>query len=345
MNPSQPGTTLQRGAQAPARPFADALPALACGALRQLASLGSLRSRLSILIYHRVLAEPDALFPDEIDARRFEQQLGFLKANFNIIPLREAVEGLRNDSLPPRAACLTFDDGYADNADIALPLLQKHGVPATVFVATGFLGGGRMWNDTIIELIRNAPAAIDLSAAGYGVFALDTVAQRRDAIAALLGKLKYVPMEQRRLQVEAIAALVPVSLPRDLMMSVAQVRQLHQAGIEIGAHTVNHPIIARLPAAAARQEIADGKAALEAMIDAPVRLFAYPNGKPGQDYQAEHVAMVRELGFDAAVSTSWGAARPGSDLFQLPRFTPWDRDRLRFTLRMMKNLGARGVTA
>jgi peptidoglycan/xylan/chitin deacetylase (PgdA/CDA1 family) len=320
------------------------LPSLACGALKQLGSIGSLRKRLSILIYHRVLAQPDPLFPEEIDARRFEQHLGFLKANFNIIPLREAVAGLRNNTLPPRAACLTFDDGYADNAEIALPLLQKHGVHATVFVATGFLGGGRMWNDTIIELIRNAPVAIDLSAAGYGAFTLDTIGARRQAITALLGKLKYVPMEQRQQHVDAIAALVPVHLRNDLMMTSAQVRQLHQAGIEIGGHTVHHPIIARLPAAAARQEIADGKDALEAMIGAPVRLFAYPNGKPGQDYQAEHVAMVKQLGFEAAVSTSWGAARPGSDLFQLPRFTPWDRSRLRFTFRMMQNLSKSGQT-
>jgi peptidoglycan/xylan/chitin deacetylase (PgdA/CDA1 family) len=320
------------------------LPSLACGAFKRLSSIGPLRKRLSILIYHRVLAQQDPLFPAEIDAPRFERHLGFLKANFNIIPLSEAVEGLRNDSLPPRAACLTFDDGYADNAEIALPLLQKHGVHATVFVATGFLDGGRMWNDTIIELIRNAPTAIDLSAAGYGAFTLGTIQQRRQAITTLLGKLKYVPMERRQQQVDAIAALVPVTLRKDLMMTPAQVRQLHSAGIEIGGHTVNHPIIARLPAAAARQEIADGKDALEAMIGAPVKLFAYPNGKPGQDYHAEHVAMVKQLGFQAAVSTSWGAARPGSDLLQLPRFTPWDRDRLRFTFRMMKNLGSAGDT-
>ena len=321
-----------------------ALPAIACGALKQIASFGSLKKRLSILIYHRVLAQPDPLFPDEIDAVRFEQQLRYLKANFNIISLADAVEGLRNDSLPPRAACLTFDDGYADNATIALPILQRFGVHATVFVATGFIDGGRMWNDTIIELVRRSPATLDLSAAGYGVFTLDSVAARQAAIKSLLDQLKYIPMEERLRQVEAIAALSAVALPDDLMMSSAQVRQLHAAGIEIGAHTIDHPILARLPAAEARQQIADGKAALEAMIGTPVNLFAYPNGKPGRDYLAEHVAMIEQLGFRAAVSTSWGAARHGNDLFQLPRFTPWDRARLPFTLRMLKNLRSRGDT-
>jgi peptidoglycan/xylan/chitin deacetylase (PgdA/CDA1 family) len=322
----------------------DLLPALACRLLKQVASADRLRGRLSILIYHRVLARPDPLFPDEIDAQRFEQQLRYLKANFNLLPLCDAVEALRNGCLPPRSACLTFDDGYADNATIALPLLQKYEVPATIFVATGFLDGGRMWNDTIIELIRLAPDAIDLSSAGFGPFALDTVARRQHAIRTLLDALKYLPIEAREAQVEALAALVPVTLPADLMMSTEQLRQVHHAGIHIGGHTVNHPIIARLPDASARREIVDGKAALEAMIDAPVTLFAYPNGKPGTDYCAEHVRMVNEAGFTAAVSTSWGAARQGNDLFQLPRFTPWDRSQVRFTMRMLQNLRSRGET-
>ena len=66
--------------------------------------------------------------------------------------------------------------------------------------------------------------------------------------------------------------------------------------------------------------------------------FAYPNGKPGRDYRADHAKMVREIGFDAAVSTAHGAARAGSDLYQLPRFTPWDRGSARFMLRMAQNM-------
>ena len=116
------------------------------------------------------------------------------------------------------------------------------------------------------------------------------------------------------------------------MLSIAE------AGMEIGAHTVHHPIVARMERSAARAEMADGKAALEAIIGSRVSTFAYPNGKPGQDYLAEHVALAREIGFDSAVSTAWGAARPGADLFQLPRFTPWDRSAMRFTLRLLHNL-------
>jgi peptidoglycan/xylan/chitin deacetylase (PgdA/CDA1 family) len=340
----EPSMPHQRTDQFDPRPAAPAWSGMASHAMRHLGFLGSARQRLSILIFHRVLPRQDAIFPDEVDASRFDAQLTQLKQCFNIVPLAEGVRALQAGKLPPRAACITFDDGYADNATIALPILQRHGVHATFFIASGFLDGGRMWNDTVIELVRRAPARIDLRAAGQGEFVLDTVAQRQAAIAHLLAALKYLPLEQRLRQVAALCALVPVDLPDDLMMSAEQVRLLHRAGMGIGAHTVNHPIVARMEAAGARQEIADGKAALEAIIGAPVTLFAYPNGKPGQDYLAEHVAMVQELGFEAAVSTSWGAARPGGDLFQLPRFTPWDRRPLRFMLRMLQNLRRNGDT-
>ncbi|HZV67489.1 MAG TPA: polysaccharide deacetylase family protein [Telluria sp.] len=325
-------------------PAGATLPSLACRALAGAVSLSHLRKRLSILIYHRVLPQPDPLFPAEPDALRFDQQLGYLKQAFNIIPLGEAVRGLRHNCLPPRAACITFDDGYADNAEVALPILKLHGVSACFFVATGFLNGGRMWNDTVIELVRHAPDHIDLDSLKLGQFTLDSIPKRQAAIAALLGALKYLPPDARQAQVDAIGALLGVAVRRDLMMSDEQVRRLHRAGMEIGGHTVNHPIVARLPPSAARTEIADGKYALEQLLGEPIRLFAYPNGKPGQDYQAEHVAMVRGMGFEAAVSTAWGAARSGSDLFQLPRFTPWDRTPLRFTLRMMRNLARNGET-
>jgi peptidoglycan/xylan/chitin deacetylase (PgdA/CDA1 family) len=333
-------TSATAASQRPSASLSD----LACRALAGAVSLSPLRHRLSILIYHRVLPQADALFPADVDAVRFDRHLGFLRQCFNFVPLGEAVGGLRDGTLPPRAACITFDDGYADNAEVALPILQRHGLSATFFVATGFLNGGRMWNDTVIELMRRAPATIDLGSLGLGQFTLGSPQQRRQAIGSLLEALKYLPLDVRQQKVEAMAALLKLTPPDDLMMSGEQVRQLHRAGMEIGGHTVNHPIIARMNSDGARAEIANGKAALEQIIDAPVRLFAYPNGKPGQDYHAEHVAMVKDLGFDAAVSTSWGAASAASDLFQLPRFTPWDQGQLRFTARMMRNLANSGHT-
>lgn len=296
-------------------------------------------ARLSILIYHRVLPEPDPLFPSEVDSARFDHQMQQVSRLFNVLPLTVAVERLKSGTLPARAACITFDDGYADNAEIALPILKKHGIPATFFIATGYLDGGIMFNDSIIESIRMTKGlSIDLSPIGLSEFPLDTIAQKRFAIGNILSCLKYKPLAQRQTLVDALSSLASVQLPADLMMKSGQVKRLSDSGMEIGGHTVNHPILASIDRDTAKAEIANNKQHLEELTGKPVRLFAYPNGKPDTDYLAAHVAIVKELGFDAAVSTAKGVANRHSDLFQLPRFTPWDRSSLRFSLRLIGNL-------
>ena len=299
------------------------------------------RARLSILIFHRVHAVPDVMFPGEPDAKRFEETLGWAKDWFNFLPLPEAVARLRTGSLPGRAAAITFDDGYADNCLVALPILQRLGLHATFFIATGFLNGGRMWNDTVIEAVRHIAAPdLDLAALGMGRYSTGTVPQKREAIEAILSAAKYLPQGHRDEVASAIQEAAGAELPNDLMMSGSQVRHLRDAGMEIGAHTRTHPILAKCSSAIAEREIADGRDELTELLGKPSRLFAYPNGKPGRDYNHAHVDMVKRMGFDAAVSTSWGAARSGIDYFQLPRFTPWAEPRMRFALQLAQNLVA-----
>jgi peptidoglycan/xylan/chitin deacetylase (PgdA/CDA1 family) len=120
---------------------------------------------------------------------------------------------------------------------------------------------------------------------------------------------------------------------------------MHNSGMEIGGHTASHPILTQMENSAACTDIATGKEMLEDIIRAPVRVFAYPNGKPGRDYLPDHVRMVKKLGFDAAVSTAHGAARKDSDLHQLPRFTPWDQRPMRFALLMARNMLKTGEAA
>jgi len=300
------------------------------------------RARLSVLIFHRVLPRPDPLFPGEIDAAGFDAICRWVKGWFNVLALDDAARRLREGSLPERALAITFDDGYADNHDVALPILLRHGLVCTFFVATGFLDGGRMWNDTVIESVRRTLLPrLDLRGVcgmDLGIHELESPQDRRAAIDQVIGGIKYMAPAERQAVVDAIAERAQAALPGDLMMSSGQVRGLHRAGMQIGGHTVSHPILARLDRHAARDEIESGKQALEALIAEPVTLFAYPNGKPVEDYTGEAVALVRELGFDAAVSTAWGAAGAGADPFQLPRFTPWDRTKLRFAARLAANL-------
>lgn len=292
--------------------------------------------RLGVLYYHRTLPAPDPILNDEIDGVTFERHITFLASEFNVIPLGEACARLANGSLPARALSITFDDGYASNEQIALPILHRLKLSATFFIATGFLEGGVMFNDAVIETVRAAASGMhDLSPFGLGMVELDGQASRRAAADRLIAMLKYRAPAERAMLVEEIAETMRSFLPRNLMMTPAQIRALHRAGMEIGAHTVNHPILTSVGDEEARAEIRTSKRTLEDIIGAPVTLFAYPNGKPGQDYAPQHVRFVREAGFSAAVSTVHGICHGSTDPFQLPRIGPWDSDPRRLAARLL----------
>ncbi|MEQ8662759.1 MAG: polysaccharide deacetylase family protein, partial [Gammaproteobacteria bacterium] len=116
-----------------------------------------------------------------------------------------------------------------------------------------------------------------------------------------------------------------------------EIRALHAAGMEIGGHTESHPILAGLPDADAAGEIARNKSTLEDIIGAPLTTFAYPNGTPGRDYDTRHVTMLRTCGYRYALTTAAGTACATTDPLQVPRFSPWDRDRGRYLARMAMN--------
>ena len=260
-----------------------------------MASPAGRRGRLSILIFHRVLAEPDPLFPDVPSAAAFETHMRWIATWFNVLPLEQAVEQLYAGTIPSRALAITFDDGYADNLDIATPILRRHGLSATVFVTTSFLGEGCMWNDRVIESIRACrDDHLDLSALGLRVYPLTSTSERRSAVDAVLTGIKHLEQERRQQLADGVVAVAGGRpLPR-LMMNHDQVRALRRAGIDIGAHTVSHPILTRLRPEAAFEEMHRGKEELEAIVGEPMRLFAYPNGVPQQDYAAEHAQMARD---------------------------------------------------
>ena len=296
-------------------------------------------SRLSVLIFHRVLSQPDDLLPNEPTAAMFRSRLRWLRDRFDILRLGEAIQLLREDRLPARALSITFDDGYADNLHIAAPILRECGICATFFIATGFLDGGRMFNDTVIEAIRRAPAGVlDLQAIGLDRYSLGDSGSRRAAIHSVLKAIKYLPANVRNQRADDVARACGGALPEDLMMRSEEVVALHRAGMEVGAHTVTHPILAETPFDICRKEIEDGRRRLQELVGDEIGLFAYPNGRPDRDYTAAHVQLLRELGFDAAVTTAWGAASPDDDRFQIPRFTPWDAGNLRFGVRLARNV-------
>lgn len=303
-----------------------------------LLSPGGARGRLSAFIFHRVLAEPDPLLPSEPHAELFDRMLGWIGSQFQVLPPLEACERLYAKSLPARAAVITFDDGYRDNHDVALPLLQKHRMGAAFFVATGYLNGGTMFNDRVIEAVRGArAAALDAGWLGLASLPLGDDAQQREAIDRLLRAVKHLPLAERERAVARLEDQLGAGVTIQLMMSDAQVQALHAAGMSIGGHTRTHPILKVLEDGAAREEIARGADDLRAITgEAPV-IFAYPNGRPGEDFDDRHAPMAKAAGFRFAFTTRAGVGVPQTDPYQLPRFTPWDRSALRFKARMLQN--------
>ncbi len=307
--------------------------ALQCGA--SLLGPPTRRQTLLILIFHRVLPEPDPLLPEEPDVESFRVQMGIVQAVCSVLPLEEAIERLFKKSLPRNAACITFDDGYANTLLHAVPVLEALGLTATVFVAAGFLDGRQMWNDTILDSVRRAGSELDLSKIGLGRFEIANAAARRGVAQSLVDSLKYLEPGDRGRRVSQIAETVGLEATGEAMLSPEQVRTLVRRGFHIGAHTITHPILARIDLAAARHEIVASRGILEEVSGSRIRLFAYPNGHPGRDYGPQHVEVVKGAGFLAAVSSAWGVGRPGSDPFQLPRLRPWEPTAMRFAGRLL----------
>lgn len=295
------------------------------------------KQHLSILIYHRVLPEYDFMRPSEPTIEEFDWQMSLVSRYFTPLSMADALDLMDREALPDNAICVTFDDGYADNERCALPILKKWNVPATVFISTGYINGGRMWNDTVIETIKVAAQPIDLSKIGLGEYIFDGPESKRLAAQEILTKIKHRDVPRRAEAVDFIESLSEKTLPSDLMVTEQQIVHLAEAGIEIGGHTVSHPILAKLDDAQSQKEISAGKKHLEAIIGKKIRYFAYPNGKLDNDYLENQVSIVKEAGFEAAVSTTWGVSTRNSDRYQLARFTPWDNRPDKFLIRLLLN--------
>ena len=313
-------------------PFGEAIARLAASIANAAA-----RGRIAILTFHRVLAAHDPLLPEEPEATMFDWQMGVLSRHFRPMTISQAMDRLVAGSLPSRAVCVTFDDGYADNALVALPILRRWKIPATFFVATGFLDGGRMFNDTIIETFRRLPGEVlETPWLGLPALPITSSAERMRAFATVIEALKYRSPSERVELAERLALGLPSPLPTDLMMTRDQVRSLAAAGMAVGGHTRRHPILATLAPDAARAEIESGREDLESILGERVEVFAYPNGRPIRDYRPEHVDMVKAAGFRYAVSTTWGSVNAKADPLQLPRLAPLGRGPREFALRVAR---------
>ena len=278
-------------------------------------------NKLLVLTYHRVLADYDPVI-DEVDAVQFTRQMETLAEYFNVVSLESGLEQMSQGILPAGSVCVTFDDGYRDNYDVALPILSALNLHATFFIATGYLGDGVMWNDVVRQAIKHTSLReLDLHEFSMGKVSVDTELKKLQLIEKLLGHIKYNGVSRRIELVDRLRQLAEVESSERLMMTEDEVKALSGAGMEIGGHTVSHPILTCASEDEARQEILEGKLYLEKMLNKKLKFFAYPNGQVDVDYDERHMQFVEEAGFDAALTTNSGVIDKSMGMFDLPRIS------------------------
>jgi peptidoglycan/xylan/chitin deacetylase (PgdA/CDA1 family) len=300
--------------------------------------------KLTVLLFHKVPKQAHALDPGELDLASFERILDTVMRFFRILPLGDAIAALQTNRLPPRSACITFDDGYPEWLANVVPALERRGAHATFFVTTGQFNGLPMWNERIlygIESARNDVEPLLLHGSGLQPIPLASSADRMRAIRQLDAFLKYQPPETKERMLQEIEAHAGIQRQTVPVMSADDLRVIHAKGFGIGGHSVTHPILSRCDQDTAYQEIAGARENLEALVRGRVSAFAYPNGVPGKDFGPEHVAMVQRAGYAHALTTHRGVASASTSAFQIPRFTPWGPSPTRMAIQLARNLRQR----
>jgi peptidoglycan/xylan/chitin deacetylase (PgdA/CDA1 family) len=276
--------------------------------------------------YHRIGRPDGTLFDRDLFSateEQFADQVRFLSRNCDIISPAD----LNDLSNRPRGrhAIITFDDGYIDNYEAAFPILTAYGATATFFITTGFLDSRpAAWWDEIAWIVRRSPHR-QLAASRWTNAPLEfDEPHRQSAIARLLTIYKSLPGHQTEEFINFLAAACgsgrcPESEADALWMTWDMVREMHAAGMTIGGHTVNHPVLANLPAREQYGEIAGCKRRIEQRLGRPINTFSYPVGQPRSFNDATRKCLQR-AGFDMAFSYYGGTMKfPPSDRFDLPR--------------------------
>jgi peptidoglycan/xylan/chitin deacetylase (PgdA/CDA1 family) len=279
---------------------------------------------LAVLMFHRVRDERDP-YPLSITPQSFVRLVRWLRRRDLLVDLDSGLAGLQQTDAGTRYA-LTFDDGYRDN----LALLDiPDGVPPAVFyLATAHIGGESVWAYRLAHALQQRSVEVaDLEDIGLGTWPLNDSAAENALLEHLNRELKQLPFPLLDSQMNAIVARMAPRLDRDQsdqMLSWDEVRKLHNAGITIGAHTVNHAILSRIDIDRAREEIGRSREQIEREIAHAPRHFAYPNGSEG-DYGPRDIELVRQIGFASAVTTIEGVNTRDEDRYQLRRHNVYEQ--------------------
>lgn len=292
------------------------------------------RNKALVLTYHRFGEFRDGV---KISARAFARQLDYLTSRYTVVPLSVLADLMSNGrELPPSTAVVTIDDGYLDAYEIAFPILRRYRVPATIFLVTGFVDRNCwLWADKLRFLaLKTRATRLEANIDGEQLrFTLSGRTSRLKAATELNSRLKAIPDELKEDAINRVASSLRVEMPElppheYCSVSWDQAREMESAGIEIGSHTVTHPILTNVSENVLRAEVRESKARLERELGHTTTLFCYPNG----DYDAGVRRVVEEAGYRCAVTVEPGLNDSRSDMLSLKRVHT-EQDLARFAQR------------
>lgn len=278
---------------------------------------------LPILAYHRVIEETDISVPgfpyEELNissfSPEFEKQLEFISRHFRTITFSDLKScGNGGGALPPNPIIITFDDGYKDNYTVAFPLLKRFGMKAVFFPATGLVGGRLMEIERLAFAVKTTrEKELDLPEAGLGRYSLQTPGERTRAKNILTHELRRRGERERRalasLIFERLGVEIPPGLGSRLMLDWREIKEMADAGMEFGSHSVTHPILSRVSDERLREEVAGSKKELESRLEVEIHAFSYPAGGK-HEYIGDRVKMaVRDSGYAFGISYFNGLER------------------------------------
>jgi peptidoglycan/xylan/chitin deacetylase (PgdA/CDA1 family) len=288
------------------------------GLTRALGLLGQ-RTQLIVLNYHRLGSAADTRFDSGVFSATpedFESQLRFLAERFHVVDLETAVSFVEgNRSWRGAGILITFDDGYADNHELALPILRAHGHKAVFFLSTAFVGTTRVpwWDQIAFALKTSTRGDVHLRYPSELHVHLDD-SDREPLVRQILALYKSPQVGDRdRFLAELLAAcgLAADGLDQPLFMSWDQAAELVASGMDVGSHTHTHPVLSSLNEGDQERELAVSKETLEDRLGISVTSLAYPVGTT-DSFAAVTAAAARRLGYRAAFSYYGGFNRPGS---------------------------------